>query len=133
MSRQAASHRTARELHGTARDEHGIALLTNAEELTGSPMPSKGNAQLRYAPKRKGIELNRLDCNCNGIAWESREKLRDAMERLRVEWHSNGIAYQICDRRRNGTARRKGDAKRSGAKEVHRTVMHGDTLIWALN
>ena len=96
-------------------------------------MLGNGSAKSGLTMNRKGIELNRLESQRNGIAWESGEKLLDAMERLRVEWHSNGIAYQICDRRRNGTARRKGDAQRSGAKEVHRTVMHGDTLIWALN
>lgn len=74
MSRQAASHRIARELHGTAREEHGIALLTNAEELTGRPMPSKGNSQPRFAPKRKGIELNRLESQLQWICMGNRRK-----------------------------------------------------------
>lgn len=54
---------------------NGMALLTIAEELIGRPMPSKGNAQPRYAPKRKGIELNRLELQ---LQWNCMGKRRKA-------------------------------------------------------
>jgi hypothetical protein len=54
------------------------------------------------------------------------------------EEKSMAMALRIKDVICNGTAQRAArekhrEVQRSGAKEVHRTVMHGDTLIWAMN
>nr|DAZ52155.1 MAG TPA: hypothetical protein [Caudoviricetes sp.] len=52
-----------------------MALLPNAMEMIGRPMPSKGNAQPRYALNRKGIELNRLESQ---LQWNCMGKRRKA-------------------------------------------------------